>query len=69
MAKIRKEVFVEAKVGDEIRVKGTYFRSDLPLFINHIEEGLSSSLIFYSFDKGLPKDECETAFDEDCFLV
>lgn len=65
MALIRKEIKVEVKVGDEIKAPNSIFRDDLTLYVCHIE----GELLFISTEKESTKDECETSFVEDCYLV
>ena len=63
--KLKKTVEVEAKVGDEVKAPDSIFRDDIKLYICHIE----GDLLFISSEPNSPKDECETAFAEDCYLV
>lgn len=65
MALIRKQIEVEVKVGDVIKAPNTIFRDDLTLYVCHIE----GDLLYISDEIDSPKDECETSFAEDCYLV
>ena len=65
MPLLPKTIQVEAQIGDEVKVPNSVFRSDVKLYICHIEE----DIIFFDTEKGTPKDECDTAFAEDCVLV
>lgn len=65
MTLIRKEIQVEAKIGDIIKAPNTIYRCDITLYICHIE----GDLLFISDKKDTIKDECETSFAEDCYLV
>ena len=65
MALIRKEIQVEAKVGDIVKAPNTIFRDGLTLYICHIE----GDLLYISTVKDSPKEECETSFVEDCYLA
>lgn len=65
MALIRKEIQVEAKIGDIVLAPTTVFRSDITLYICYIE----GDLLFISDEKDSPMDECETSFAEDCYLA
>lgn len=65
MTLIRKQIEVEVKVGDEIKAPNSIFRDDLTLYVCHIE----GDLLFLSTEKDTPKNECETSFVEDCYLV
>jgi len=65
MALIRKEILVEAKVGDVVKAPNTVFRDDLTLYVCHIED----DLLYISDEINTPKKGCETSFVEDCYLV
>jgi adenine-specific DNA methylase len=65
MALIRKQIEVEVKVGDEIKAPNSIFRDDLTLYVCHIE----GDLLYIDTEKDTPKNACETAFVEDCYLV
>ena len=65
MALIRKQIEAEVKVGDEIKAPNSIFRDDLTLYVCHVE----GDLLFISTEKDSPKNECETSFAEDCYLV
>lgn len=65
MAKIRKEVVVEAEIGQKIKAPKTVFREDLILYINHIE----GDLLYISDEIGSSKEQCECSFAEDCYLI
>jgi hypothetical protein len=65
MALIRKTIEVEAQVGDEVKAPNTVYRSDLQIYICHIE----GDILFVSPEKDRPKNECETTFAEDCYIV
>ncbi len=65
MALIRKEILVEAKVNDVVKAPNSVYRDDLTLYVCHIED----DLLYISDEKNAPKEECETSFVEDCYLV
>jgi hypothetical protein len=65
MALIRTKVLVEVKVGDIVEAPETIYRSDLTLYVCHIE----GDLLYISDEISAPKNECETSFAEDCYLV
>jgi hypothetical protein len=65
MAIIKKEIPVEAKVGDIITTKSSIFRSDLTLYICFIV----NDLLYISPEADCKKNDCETVFAEDCYLV
>lgn len=65
MTLIRKTIMIEAKIGDEIKAPGSIYRNDLKLYICHI----SGDLLYISDEKNTPKDECESVFAEDCYVV
>ena len=65
MALIRKEILVEAKVNDVVKAPNSVYRDDLTLYVCHIED----DLLYISDEKNTPKEECETSFVEDCYLV
>lgn len=65
MALIRKEILVEVKVGDIVKAPNTVYRDDLTLYVCHID----NELLYISNEINTPKEECETSFVEDCYLV
>ena len=65
MALIKKEILVEVKVGDLVKAPNTVYRDDLKLYVCHIE----NDLLYISNEINTPKEECETSFVEDCYLV
>jgi len=65
MALISKLIQVEAKIGDQIKAPTSIFNDDQKLYICHIE----GDILFIDTQPNSPKDECETAFIEDCYLV
>jgi adenine-specific DNA methylase len=65
MAIIRKYIEVEAKIGDIIKAPFSIFREDLTLYICYIE----GDLLYISPEKDSPKEDCETTFSDDCFLL
>ncbi len=65
MALIRKEILVEVKVNDVVKAPNSVYRDDLTLYVCHIED----DLLYISDEKNAPKEECETSFAEDCYLV
>ena len=65
MPLIKKEIQVEANIGDIIKAPNTVYREDITLYICHIE----GDLLYISDSKNTPKDECESTFAEDCYLV
>jgi hypothetical protein len=58
-------VWIEVKVGDLVKVPNTVYRDDLTLYVCHIE----NDLLYISDEKNTLKEECETSFVEDCYLV
>ena len=65
MALIRTKALVEVKVGDIVKAPETVYRSDLILYVCHIE----GDLLYISDEIDAPKNECETSFVEDCYLL
>ena len=65
MALIRTKALVEVKVGDIVKAPETIFRCDLTLYVCHID----GDLLYISNEIDAPKNECETSFVEDCYLV
>lgn len=65
MTLIRKTIYTDAKIGDIIKAPNGIFRDDLELYICHID----GNLLYISTDKNALKNECETAFAEDCYLI
>ena len=65
MALIRKEIFVEVKVGDIVKAPNTVFRDDITLYVCHID----GDLLYIYDEPDTPKSECETSFVEDCYLM
>lgn len=65
MTLIRKQIEVEVKVGDIVKTTRGIFRDDLTLYVCHIE----GDLLYISDEIGSSKNECETCFVEDCYLV
>lgn len=65
MALITKITKVEAKIGDEVAAPNTVFRSDLTLYICHID----GDLLYINTEKDSTKSECEVSFAEDCYLT
>lgn len=65
MTLIRKEILVEPKIGDIVKAPNTIFRDDITLYICHIDD----DLLYISPEKYSTKNECETAFIEDCYLI
>jgi hypothetical protein len=65
MTQIKKLIKIEAKIGDEIKAPNSIFRDDLILYICHID----GDLLYINTEKNTSKDECETVFVEDCYLV
>jgi adenine-specific DNA methylase len=64
MAKIRKEIEVEVQIGDIISTTNHFYRSDVTLYVCHID----GDLLYISDEENSPKNECETFFAEDCYL-
>jgi adenine-specific DNA methylase len=62
---IKKEILLEVKVGDMIKAPNTIYRDDLTLYVCHIE----GDLLYISDEPNTPKEDCETSFVEDCYLV
>ena len=60
---------IETQIGDRVKflnlINYNVFRSDLDLYVCHIE----GDLLFISDEMGAPKEECETAFVEDCQII
>ncbi len=65
MALIRKEIEVEAKIGDIVLAPKTVYRSDLILYICYIKD----DLLYISHEKDASIEECEKSFSEDCYLA
>jgi len=65
MALIRKQIKVEVNIGDIVKAPNTVYRDDLTLYVCHIE----GNLLYVSNEKDSPKNECETSFVEDCYLL
>ena len=65
MTLIRKEIEVEAKIGDIVLAPKTVYRSDLTLYICYIK----GDLLYISDEKDAPIEECEKSFAEDCYLA
>jgi len=65
MTLVKKTIEVEVKIGDEIKAPDSIYRSDLKLYVCHIED----DLLYISTELSVQKDECVTAFAEDCYLV
>lgn len=65
MAIIRKYIEVEAKIGDIVKAPFSIFREDLTIYICHIE----GDILYISTEKDSPKEDCETTFADDCFLI
>jgi hypothetical protein len=65
MGKLKKIIEIEAEVGMEIKTNRGIYRDDIQIFICHIED----DFLWYSDIKNTPKEECEGAFMEDCYLV
>ncbi len=65
MAQIRKTILVEPKIDDEIKAPHSFFSDDINLYICHIE----GDLLYISTEKNAPKNECETFFAEDCYII
>ena len=65
MALIRKTIKVEVNIGDIVKAPNTVYRDDLTLYVCHIE----GNLLYVSNEKDSPKNECETSFVEDCYLL
>jgi hypothetical protein len=65
MGLIKKEISVEVKVGDIVKTTRGIFRDDLTLYVCHID----GDLLYISDEINTPKDDCETSFIEDCYLV
>jgi hypothetical protein len=65
MALIKKQIEVEAQIGDQVKAPKTIFRSDLTLYICHIE----GDLLYVSPISSADKDDCETSFVDDCYLI
>lgn len=59
--KVRTISYTTPQIGDEVKVENSIFRDDVKLYICYI----SDSLIYVSYDKRSPKDECESFFPED----
>jgi len=64
MALIKKQIEVEAKVGDKIKAPDSIFRDDIELFICYIQD----DLLFISPYLNSTMDQCETVFAEDCYI-
>ena len=56
---------IDVQIGDVVKAPNTIFRSDLDLYVCHIE----GDLLFISDDKGATKEECETSLIEDCSII
>ena len=63
MALIRKEIEVEAQVGDMVKLP-SYMVSRDDINICHIE----GDLLYISDTQDSPRNDCQSIFAEDCYL-
>lgn len=65
MTFVRKTIEVEVKIGDEIKAPLSIFRDNIKLYVNYIED----DLLYISTELNSLKEDCETVFAEDCYLI
>lgn len=65
MGLVRKQIYIEAKIGGIVLAPNSIFRDDISLYICYIK----GDLLYISDEKNTTIEDCQCEFSEDCYLV